>query len=121
MHPAIVNGGEVAEVETAERCHIAETWNSPEDPGLSIARARVRPGVTTAWHYLIGVVERYRVLSGVGRVEVGELPPTTVKPGDVVVIPAGVRQRIANTGDDDLLFDCVCTPRFTPDCYRGLE
>ena len=111
----------VDEFHTAERCHIRERWNHWQDPDCSIAEARVEPGVTTAWHWLDGVVERYRMISGQGLVEVGDLPPTVVKVGDVVVIPAGVRQRISNTGDRDLIFDCICTPRFTPGCYHSLE
>ena len=117
----VIDSGPKPEVLTAERCHIRESWNAPADPACSIAQARVEPGVCTAWHWLDGVVERYRILSGQGRVEIGDLPPTMVKPGDVVVIPAGVRQRISNTGEQDLLFDCICTPRFTPDCYHALS
>ena len=58
---------------------------------------------------------------GNGDMEVDGGEPTSVSPGDVVEIPAGVSQRITNTGDDDLLFFCVCLPRFTPDCYESLE
>jgi mannose-6-phosphate isomerase-like protein (cupin superfamily) len=54
-------------------------------------------------------------------VEVGDVPPTEVVPGDVVTIPAGLRQRIANIGDSDLIFYCVCTPRFEQKNYRRLE
>jgi mannose-6-phosphate isomerase-like protein (cupin superfamily) len=39
----------------------------------------------------------------------------------VVVIPAGVSQQIQNEGQGDLVFYCICTPRFTPDCYEPLE
>jgi len=117
----IIRADAGSEFYTEERCFITETWNSAADPALSIALARLEPGVTTAWHWLDGVIERYRILSGQGRVEVGELPATVVGPGDVVVIPAGVRQRISNIGTEDLLFDCLCTPRFTPGCYhRGV-
>ena len=117
----IIRADAGSEFHTEERCFITETWNSDADPALSIALARLEPGVTTAWHWLDGVIERYRILSGQGRVEVGELPATVVGPGDVVVIPAGVRQRISNIGTEDLLFDCLCTPRFTPECYhRGV-
>ncbi len=104
----------------AERCHIVETWRSSED-AMSIARARVEPGVTTAWHALEGVTERYIIASGRGRMEVGNLPPADVGPGDTVFIPAGARQRISNTGTNDLIFYCVCTPPFTPECYRDIE
>jgi mannose-6-phosphate isomerase-like protein (cupin superfamily) len=34
-----------------------------------------------------------------------------------VRIPAGVRQRITNIGNADLLFYCVCSPRFLPEAY----
>ncbi|PWB62199.1 MAG: cupin domain-containing protein, partial [Betaproteobacteria bacterium] len=51
----------------------------------------------------------------------GDEPEKAVGPGDVVVIPAGVAQSIRNLGDRDLVFHCICTPRFTPDCYESLD
>jgi mannose-6-phosphate isomerase-like protein (cupin superfamily) len=104
-----------------EGCWITELWNNPRDGKLSIARARVEPGVTTRWHRLRGIGERYLVLSGQGRVETGSLPPRPLQAGDVVMIPAGVRQRIANTGRKDLIFLAVCTPRFRKSAYEDLE
>ncbi|MEA3397575.1 MAG: cupin domain-containing protein, partial [Chloroflexota bacterium] len=44
-----------------------------------------------------------------------------VSPGDVVLIPPGVSQRISNTGAGDLMFLCICTPPFRPECYEDLE
>ncbi len=107
------------EFYTEEGCHIVEVSNSPDDPLLSIARARVAPGVTTRWHALRGTAERYVILAGSGRVEVGTLPAQAVGVGDVVLVPPGCRQRIANTGSVDLLFLAVCTPRFTLSAYQG--
>jgi mannose-6-phosphate isomerase-like protein (cupin superfamily) len=109
------------EFSTPERCSISETYNSSADDSLSIARARVQPGVTTAWHHVEGTVERYIIAEGHGRVEVGDFPASDVGPGDVVIIAAGVRQRITNVGDCDLIFYCVCTPRFRQQNYRALE
>jgi mannose-6-phosphate isomerase-like protein (cupin superfamily) len=121
MQPKIVKCDAASEFfATQERCHIVETWRTSDD-SMTIARARVEPGVTTAWHALDGVTERYIIASGSGRMEVGDLPPADVGPGDTVFIPAGVRQRITNTGSSDLIFYCVCTPPFTPECYRDLE
>ena len=120
MQPKIVKADAAKEFFTDERCWILETWSSPDDPELSIARARVAPGVTTAWHSLESVAERYVIAQGTGRMEVGNLPPADVAPGDTVFIPAGVRQRITNTGAADLVFYCICTPRFTSACYRSL-
>jgi len=43
---------------TPENCFILERANDPSDPDVSIARARVLPGVTTEWHR-IDVDERW--------------------------------------------------------------
>ena len=121
MKPIILKKDSVDEFFTPEGCFISEIWNSPEDENLSIARARVQPGVTTALHYLEGVHERYLVAEGKGLVEVGDLDPTEVSPGDVVVIPAGIPQRITNIGETQLAFYCICTPRFNVNCYHDVE
>ena len=120
MKEAIRHAHPDAEYPIPEGCFILELSNSPEDPGLSIARARVPPGVTTRWHRLRNTAERYVILEGKGRAEVGGLAPQEVGPGDVVLIPPSVRQRIANTGPGDLLFLAICTPRFTQEAYEAL-
>ena len=53
--------------------------------------------------------------------EVGELPPQAVRPGDVVVIPPGWRQRITNVGAEDLVFLAICTPRFRFEAYEDVD
>lgn len=113
----IIRPDPAAEYDTEERCFILEMSNSPADEELSIARARVEPGVTTAWHRVAGTTERYVILEGQGRVEVEGLAPRTVGVGDVVIIPPRARQRIANTGAVDLRFLALCTPRFRPERY----
>jgi mannose-6-phosphate isomerase-like protein (cupin superfamily) len=117
MQPAIRRANESKEFPTPENCFILEVSNDAGDPDVSIARARVRPGVTTTWHRLDGIVERYVILRGKGRVEVGDLPPTVVSEGDLVRIPPNVPQRITNVGDEDLVFFCICTPRFDQNAY----
>jgi len=106
---------------TSERCRILEVWNNQADKAASIARARVTAGITTQLHRLKGVEERYLIVKGTGLVKIGDLGPATVVPGDVAVIPANVAQQITNTGREDLVFYCICTPRFSPDCYESLE
>jgi len=110
-----------AEYFTPERCYILELSNSGDDAGASVARARVLPGVTTRWHRLRGIAERYVILSGRGCVEIGELPPQEMQPGDVALIPPGCRQRIRNTGTEDLVFLAICTPRFVVEAYEDCE
>ena len=110
-----------SELHTVEGCFITELSNVPGDSDASIARARVLPGVTTRWHRLNGTAERYVILSGSGRVEVGELPAQEVTPNDVVLIPPGCRQRITCTSADDLVFLAICTPRFRPEAYEDID
>ena len=121
MKPHVERPQPSAEYATPERCRILESWNVASDPEVSIARARVAPGVTTAAHRLSGVTERYVIIEGRGRVAIGTGLMQDVVPGDVVIIPAGVTQHITNTGTTDLVFYCICTPRFTQDCYEALE
>ena len=121
MKEAIKKQDLSSEFYTAENCYITELSNSPEDSDASIARARVEPGQTTRWHRLKGTIERYYIVSGSGRVEVGELPPQEVSAGDVVLIPPMCRQRIANIGTDDLIFLAICTPRFNEEAYEDIR
>jgi mannose-6-phosphate isomerase-like protein (cupin superfamily) len=110
-----------SEFYTVERCYITELSNIDADPDVSIARARVLPGVTTRWHRLNGVTERYVVISGSGRIDVGSLSPQAIGSGDVVLIPSGCAQRITNIGNEDLIFLAICTPRFQSDVYEDID
>ena len=101
-----------------EGCHIIETSNSVDDEDVSIARARIEKGQRTKWHYLENTTERYVILSGWGLVEVGTDRACNFTTGDVVIIPENTRQRIKNTGEDDLLFLAICSPRFQKKNYR---
>ena len=116
IHPDPAN-----EFWTEEQCYILESSNSTDDPDVSIARARVKPGVRTRWHRVNNIAERYYILEGKGVVEVGELPPEEVASGDVVNIPPSCRQRITNSGSVDLIFLAICSPRFTQEAYEDIE
>ena len=120
MKPVIRRADASGEYYTDERCDIRELSNDADDAEASIARARVAPGVTTRWHRLRGTTERYVILEGRGRVEIGELAPQLVEPGDVVLIPPLCRQRITNVGKTDLVFLAICTPRYQQHNYLAL-
>ena len=115
MKPKIVKADSLKENPTVERCLITENYSNEN---ISIAQARVKPGITTLPHHLIDVNEIYLITNGEGQVDVGDLKTTKVTSGDLIVIPAGCPQRISNIGKNDLVFYCVCTPKFTSECYR---
>lgn len=121
MEARIVAWDPGREHDTAELCAINELSNDAGDPSVSIARACVRRGVTTRWHRVRDIAERYVVLEGRGTVEVEGLATAGVGPGDVVRIPPGARQRIHNDGEGDLVFLAICTPRFVPEAYEEAE
>ena len=121
MQPSIKKFSLTGEYYFHEGCYITEISNSQDDPNLSIARARVEPGVHTELHYLKDTVERYVILQGEGLVEVGSLLRKSVSIYDVIIIPPNCSQRITNTGSEDLLFLAICSPKFKNDAYKQLN
>ena len=121
MRAEIKKATDAVEFETDEHCFIIEVANDDGDEQISIARARVAPGVTTAWHKLTDTTERYIIVQGQGRVQFGASPPVVVGEGDVVRIPVDTPQRIENNGTIDLVFYAVCTPPFKRRSYVNLE
>lgn len=114
MNPKIIKANTLNPYLTPEHCYIAENCSSTE---VSIARATVKPRVTTLPHHLKGVQEIYLITKGKGKVTVRGIEPADVGVGDVVIIPPETSQKITNTGKTDLVFYCICTPRFTESCY----
>ena len=104
-----------------EGCHILELFNTEADSSISIARARVEPGVETRLHRLESIDERYLIQSGQGLATIGDQPSFTVKKNDVVTIKANTPQKIKNVGNDDLIFLAICTPRFTAEAYHDCD
>lgn len=122
MSDFLLRPDESKEFYTNERCHILEMLdNHNTEKPFSIARARVEPGVTTAWHRLSATQEFYYILEGVGRMEMGEDESFEVKANDIVRIPADVAQRIQNIGEEDLVFLAICNPPFTNESYEDLD
>ena len=123
MKSIIVKANSLKEYLTPEGCFIFENWGlvSAGDKAVSIARARVEPGVTTKAHHLDGIQEIYLITKGRGKAYIEGLEPTFVGVGDTVVIPAGTSQKITNVGKIDLVFYCICTPAFTKQYYVNEE
>ena len=115
--PTFINTADCPEYYFEERCYIRELLNSKETPGLSIAQARVLPGITTVLHALAGT-EVYYILSGEGVAEVGE-ERQPVSAGMLVHISPEKPQRIHNSGKEDLVFLAICSPRFLPGDYQS--
>lgn len=116
--PRLFRAAPGAEYFFEEGCFILEHLNDPADPHASIARAQVPAGGATRRHRLVGITERYLVLEGRGQAEIGDRR-FAIEPGDAVLIPPDVPQRVINTGPGELVFLAICTPRFRRECYRA--
>jgi quercetin dioxygenase-like cupin family protein len=108
------------EFYTDEKCFITEILNTPKVEGMSVAQARVEPGVTTQNHTL-DFDEAYYILKGKGEMQINNGEVRIITSGDLAYISKHSTQRITNIGQDDLVFLCLCTPRFVPDGYESKE
>jgi mannose-6-phosphate isomerase-like protein (cupin superfamily) len=116
----IVKASDHTEFYTDEKCFISELLNSETFNSFSIAQARVLPGITTSLHRLRDVDEVYYILSGKGEMEVEDETKTIVEEKDIVFIPRNKTQRITNISGTDLIFLCVCSPRFRIEAYESI-
>ena len=121
MNPKKITPRVNDEFYTEERCHILEILNTEEHPNFSLAQARVEVGVTTVWHTLKEADELYYIIQGTGEMEIEDDFKSTLTKGDAVLIPKNKSQRIKNTGTVDLVFLCVCAPRWKPELYFSDE
>lgn len=75
----------------------------------SLAHASLAKGEASISHVLQTSTEVYFILEGTGRAYIGT-EMTSVQKGDLVFIPAGVKQYIENTGEIPLHFLCIVSP-----------
>lgn len=115
----IIKSNTGSEIYTREKCFISERLNSPKSPNLSLATARVEPNITTELHKL-EVDEAYYILQGTGHMYIDGHSAGIVGVGDIIYISKGRPQQITNTGSTDLLFLCICNPRFEPEKYHEI-
>ncbi|ADB48629.1 cupin domain-containing protein [Conexibacter woesei] len=78
----------------------------------SLAEATLPPGRATTAHYHRAAEELYLFTAGRGRLRVGDAE-RDVQSGDCVVIPPGAVHKLWNTGDDDLVLVCACSPAYS--------
>lgn len=77
----------------------------------SLAEATLSPGACTEAHYHPRAEEIYYILTGQGRMRIGE-EEARVARGDGIAIPAGQPHQIWNDGLEDLIFLCCCAPAY---------
>ena len=80
----------------------------------SLAEASVPVGISTRLHRHHQTEELYHITSGTGLMTLGQ-EQLTVTVGDTICIPPGMPHCIKNTGPDNLVFLCCCSPAYSHD------
>ena len=110
----VVNRKDVPSFITKDTCEIREIM-SPANSTIerqSLAEATLAPGRSTVLHIHETVEEIYYIMSGEGVMFI-EGEERDVFAGDAIANLPGKRHKITNTGDEPLVFLCICTPRYT--------
>jgi len=110
----VINRNSVAAFTTKDTSIIREIL-APRNSNTerqSLAEATLRPGAETEAHLHPNTEELYYLLQGEALMAI-EQEKRQVGVGDAIVIPAGMRHQIRNTGTNDLIFLCCCVPAYT--------
>jgi len=82
-----------------------------ENLSCSIAHAIVPVGESTLPHRLKESTELYYILKGEGEMHIGS-EQSSIRPGQIVLIPPDASQYVRNTGTTDLEFLCIVAPKW---------
>jgi mannose-6-phosphate isomerase-like protein (cupin superfamily) len=86
----------------------------------SLAEAIVPPGVKTMRHLHMNTEEIYHITSGCGLMTLDQAN-FEVNIGDTISIMPCTPHCIENTGDEDLVILCTCTPAYSHDDTQLLD
>ncbi len=88
--------------------------------GQSLAEATVEAGARTVLHRHRKSEEFYHILSGQGRMRLGDAVFTVIE-GDTIAIPPGSAHNIEAVGEGELVFLCCCVPPYSHEDTELLE
>lgn len=83
--------------------------NDQVDLPYSIAHGTLGVGCTSLPHILEDTKELYVFLKGNGILQIDD-SKITVQKGNLVLVPAGAKQHLVNTGNQILEFFCIVSP-----------
>jgi len=110
----VINVNDAKSFVTKDNAEIREIL-APRNSSLanqSLAEAKVMPGRFTQEHFHPKAEEIYFILRGKGKMRI-EDETRDVRASDGIAILPGQKHRIWNTGDDNLVFLCCCSPAYT--------
>jgi mannose-6-phosphate isomerase-like protein (cupin superfamily) len=105
------------EIIANDLCALRELLHPDHDGqavGYSLAHAVIAPGQATLPHHLEGASEVYYLISGSGRMHIGD-EVRTVQAGDAILIPPGAVQFLENTGAIPIVLLAIVEPAWQPE------
>ncbi|MEI7857536.1 MAG: cupin domain-containing protein [Methanomicrobiales archaeon] len=102
--------------QVIDRSHLCELLHPDKVTGAealacSVAHAIIPPGESTLPHILKRSTELYYILEGSGEMHIDK-EAAPVSPGQIILIPPHARQWIRNTGNENLVFLCIVSPKW---------
>jgi len=79
---------------------------------FSIALATVKPGKRTLEHIHEAAAEFYYITKGVGTIRLNSIKES-LEENTLIYIPPKTRHAVTNTGQEDLLILCICSPPYS--------
>jgi len=93
---------------------------APRKIPLSIALATVKPGEKTLRHIHRNSAEFYYITRGVGIIQLNS-KKEPIQENTLIYIPAKTKHTVTNTGKENLLILCVCSPPYSHEDTKILE
>jgi len=114
MSKLVVKYDEVDAYVTKDQSEIRELMHPAQHAASnqSLAEAIIPVGLTTKRHYHQKSEELYHITSGEGLMRLGD-DQFSVIVGDTICISPGTEHCIANTGDQELVILCCCSPAYS--------
>lgn len=115
-NPTFSSYREIKPYVTKDRSTIRELMHPDHHSVVnqSLAEAIVAPKSTTRRHYHLESEEIYHIISGCGKMGLGDEEFEVVK-GDTILIPPGVAHHLVNDGVEELRVLCCCSPPYGHD------
>jgi len=118
-------------VTSASNCSVLKTGTNTElrvlldtagngQGRMSLALETLKPGQHTEAHWHAHLEEIYYILSGQGRMEIGD-EAQNVQVGDTILIPLNEVHCLHNTGQKDLTLLCAVSPPWHPEDHHPIH
>ncbi len=103
---------------TVENTYYRNVLFTTKDKQMQLVLMSIKPGEEIGMEIHEEINQFFRIEKGVGKVIYNDNKERELKDNDAIIIPAGMRHNIINTGNDDLKLYTIYTPANHPENLR---